>query len=130
MKIKNIYQTYFRGRILLAVLLLGALSGCHSGPKPANINSSSDAGMARKDTSQNCCTSALPSKPFLQMQDSSHRGKLSETSGSKADMVLIPGGTFVMGGDSVWGRSDEFPRHRVQVSSFYMDRHEVTNRQF
>lgn len=35
-----------------------------------------------------------------------------------------------MGGDSLWGRSDEFPRHKVQVSSFYMDKHEVTNAQF
>ncbi|MDP2336431.1 MAG: SUMF1/EgtB/PvdO family nonheme iron enzyme [Bacteroidota bacterium] len=45
-------------------------------------------------------------------------------------MTFIPGGSFVMGGDSLWGRPDEFPRHGVKVSSFYMDRHEVTNAQF
>ncbi|MDP3912539.1 MAG: hypothetical protein Q8R96_02235 [Bacteroidota bacterium] len=36
-------------------------------------------------------------------------------------MVFIPGGSFVMGGDSLCGRSDEFPRHEVKVSLFYMD---------
>jgi len=45
-------------------------------------------------------------------------------------MNYIPGGSFVMGGDSIWGRPDEFPRHQVKVSSFYMDKHEVTNAQF
>lgn len=46
------------------------------------------------------------------------------------DMVLVHGGEFTMGGDSVWGRADEFPGHRVRVSSFYIDRHEVTNARF
>ena len=46
------------------------------------------------------------------------------------DMVLISGGSFVMGGDSLWGRADEFPRHEVKVSSFYIDKHEVTIEQF
>ena len=35
-----------------------------------------------------------------------------------------------MGGDSIWGRADEFPRHQVKVSAFYMDKHEVTNAEF
>jgi formylglycine-generating enzyme required for sulfatase activity len=50
--------------------------------------------------------------------------------GSTEGMVLIPAGSFVMGGDSIWGRPDEFPHHQVRLSSFYMDEHEVTNRQF
>lgn len=45
-------------------------------------------------------------------------------------MALIPAGTFVMGGNSNQSGPDEFPRHKVQVDSFYMDVHEVTNRQF
>ena len=45
-------------------------------------------------------------------------------------MVLIPAGTFVMGGNSNQSSPDEFPRHKVRVDSFYMDVHEVTNRQF
>ncbi len=62
--------------------------------------------------------------------------RLTDTSG----MVLIKGGTFDMGGDmpmnsegmppTALPQPDEFPKHTVQVSDFYMDEHEVTVRQF
>lgn len=45
-------------------------------------------------------------------------------------MVLIPSGTFWMGGSGEEADGDEFPRHQVRLSSFYMDETEVTNRQF
>ena len=66
-------------------------------------------------------------------------------------MVLISGGSFEMGIDeadlatlvemgrevpnmsdllAMWWFGDEIPRHTVQVDSFHMDTHEVTNRQF
>ncbi len=45
-------------------------------------------------------------------------------------MVLIPGGVFSMGGDNDQADTDEYPKHSVQVSSFYMDITEVTNAQF
>ncbi len=45
-------------------------------------------------------------------------------------MVLIPGGSFVMGNATNAfaddGGGDELPQHTVYVSGFYMDRHEVT----
>ena len=44
------------------------------------------------------------------------------------DMVLLPGGTFIMGcvdGDSQCA-NDEKPAHRVNLNSFYMDVHDVT----
>jgi formylglycine-generating enzyme required for sulfatase activity len=49
---------------------------------------------------------------------------------STAGMVLIEGGTFLMGADNEQGRRDEYPKHQVKVKSFYMDTHEVTNAQF
>ncbi len=49
---------------------------------------------------------------------------------SKADMVFIPGGWFMMGGDSEQAGEDEYPKHRVFVDPFWMDEHEVTNAQF
>jgi formylglycine-generating enzyme required for sulfatase activity len=49
---------------------------------------------------------------------------------SKEGMVFIPGGNFDMGGDNEEARSDEFPKHQVTVSSFWMDIAEVTNSQF
>lgn len=41
-------------------------------------------------------------------------------------MVLVAGGSFTMGGDE----GDEIPRHTVQVDPFFLDKHEVTNRQY
>lgn len=49
---------------------------------------------------------------------------------SVTGMVLIPGGTFDMGGDNTQASADEFPKHKVQVKAFYMDITEVTNAQF
>ena len=63
--------------------------------------------------------------------------------GAPPGMVKIDGGTFPMGTDKVdkekhalsiglekpW-YADEFPEHRQIVQSFYMDRFEVTNREF
>ena len=43
-------------------------------------------------------------------------------------MVLIPGGTYVIGSNN--GHSDEKPVHEVTVDPFYMDEHEVTVRQY
>ncbi len=55
-------------------------------------------------------------------------------------MVLINGGTYNMGGDvpkkpnllpsTALSQADEFPKHEVTVSDFYMDEHEVTVAQF
>ena len=45
-------------------------------------------------------------------------------------MVWIPGGTFIMGGESPHAQPDEFPARRVTVSGFFMDATEVTNARF
>lgn len=45
-------------------------------------------------------------------------------------MVFIPGGEFSMGGVAGQADPDEFPIRRVRVSGFYLDAHEVTNREF
>ena len=48
----------------------------------------------------------------------------------KAGMALIKGGVFTMGGVGPRARGDELPPHKVEVKSFYLDRHEVTNEEF
>jgi formylglycine-generating enzyme required for sulfatase activity len=47
---------------------------------------------------------------------------------TKPDMVEIPGGTFTMGRND--GLDEEKPEHEVTVQTFWMDRTEVTNREF
>lgn len=49
---------------------------------------------------------------------------------SSTGMVYIPGGTFMMGADNDQASEDEYPKHKVTVSPFWMDEHEVTNAQF
>ncbi len=45
------------------------------------------------------------------------------------DMVLVPGGEYLVGDD--WAdAADDAPPRRVQLEDFYIDRHEVTNREF
>ena len=51
----------------------------------------------------------------------------TSANGSTKDMVLIKGGNFQMGSSDF---SDSKPLHKVEVNSFYMDVHEVTNAQF
>lgn len=43
-------------------------------------------------------------------------------------MVLIPGGTFMMGSDH--GQAIAAPKHPVTLRAFYMDIHEVSNREY
>ncbi|HUY31537.1 MAG TPA: formylglycine-generating enzyme family protein [Pirellulales bacterium] len=43
-------------------------------------------------------------------------------------MVWVPGGKFVMGGETIF--ADAQPSHEVEVDGFWMDRTEVTNAQF
>jgi formylglycine-generating enzyme len=43
-------------------------------------------------------------------------------------MVLVPSDSFTMGNDD--GQPSEAPAHGVRLSTYYVDQHEVTNRQF
>lgn len=43
-------------------------------------------------------------------------------------MVRIPAGTFVMGSDT--GNPNHAPAHRVFLATYWIDQHEVTNRQY
>ncbi|MCI0663980.1 MAG: SUMF1/EgtB/PvdO family nonheme iron enzyme [Acidobacteria bacterium] len=43
-------------------------------------------------------------------------------------MVYIPGGKFMMGRND--GEADEAPAHEVEVKPFFLDQHELTNREY
>ena len=43
------------------------------------------------------------------------------------NMVLIPGGKFLMGSDGVEAFSNEMPVHEVIIDSFFMDQCHLTN---
>ena len=48
----------------------------------------------------------------------------------KSGMIFIEGGFFEMGADNDEARPDEYPKHKIKISSFWMDENEVTNAQF
>src|SRR5690606_7972500 len=77
--------------------------------------------LAEADSAASCAMSSIPSRfSRVAKSDSLHR-QLGE---DKAAMVYIEGGTFVMGSKNF---PDALPLHEVEVSSFYIDEHEVTN---
>lgn len=62
---------------------------------------------------------------------------LADTSSVKSDaptapekMKYIPAGTLQMGGDNEQADKNEFPKHPVEISAFFMDETEVTNAEF
>lgn len=59
-------------------------------------------------------------------------GKVKEKTSStdKMKMVLIPGGSFQMGGLSDAATPDEKPSHKVTLKGFWLDKTEVTNAQY
>lgn len=50
------------------------------------------------------------------------------TGDDKTEQIWVPGGSFIMGSDTDY--SEESKAHKVTVSGFWIDRHDVTNAQF
>ena len=48
----------------------------------------------------------------------------------KLEMVFVPTGDFLMGSQEGKGRPDEYPQHEVYLDAFYIDRFEVTGKDF
>ncbi|MCB8998784.1 MAG: formylglycine-generating enzyme family protein [Bacteroidales bacterium] len=89
-----------------------------------NRNAEDGASSIKKDSSVYC----LPAADKYSLITGS---SASNSSVKPKDMQFIPGGVFHMGArDKRYARPDEFPVHKVRLSSFYMDKHEVTNHQF
>ena len=46
------------------------------------------------------------------------------------DMVVIPAGPFIRGSREGEGRSDEFPRRKIHLKAFAIDKYEVSNARY
>lgn len=73
-----------------------------------------------------CCKIDSKSRFITQTDVSEIKSNPAGTEG----MIFIEAGIFDMGADNNQARPDEVPKHRVQVNSFWIDKHEVTNEQF
>jgi len=79
----------------------------------------------KTDTAHSCMD--IPSR-FGNKTDS---GQIAFSGDNSVEgMVLIPAGEFDMGADNDQASADEYPKHKVKLSSFYIDATEVTNAQF
>jgi formylglycine-generating enzyme required for sulfatase activity len=87
-------------------------------------NSASERVAKREDT-----MSCMPATRFSAKNGTTNLGNTSNDSSLKG-MVLIPGGSFMMGGNNEQAANDEYPKHSVKVDPFWMDATEVTNAQF
>src|SRR5450432_2205227 len=88
-----------------------------------------------------CCESHIPSRfaaavlPFSSMAVPGKTPVVRKPEEAAAPvahpgMVWIGGGAFLMGADNKQALEDEYPKHKVTVDGFWMDRTEVTNEQF
>ena len=91
----------------------------------------------KKDSLSTCCensrTSVLIKNNYNSIElfnkDSSKVPKVKTN--SIGEMVLIESGTFLMGAKNPsMALQREYPEHLVRVNAFYMDIHEVTNKEF
>jgi sulfatase modifying factor 1 len=78
-----------------------------------------------------CCESNIPNRfASLQTQPANTLSSIPEGNGSHKGMVWIKNGNFMMGGDNKQAAEDEYPKHKVIVSGFWIDATEVTNAEF
>ncbi|MEM7622176.1 MAG: formylglycine-generating enzyme family protein [Planctomycetota bacterium] len=75
-------------------------------------------------------TNAPSPQAVPQTRDGTGKGPASGVNDSPAGMVWIDAATFTMGSTDPLARSDEQPPHRVRVDGFWIDTHEVTNREY
>ena len=99
------------------ILPFACFFACHSPSTKSTLN-------AKADSLVTCATgSHIPSRFVSNTVDTNQF--VQGVDGVK--MVFIKGGKFQMGSSSF---EDAQPIHEVELNSFYMDEHEVTNRQF
>jgi len=111
-------KKYFLVKMMIMTAVVSSSIGCKQQEKKiADV---------KTDSSHECMK--VPQR--FATTDSGTAGIQPSGDSSTAGMVYIPGGTFEMGGDNDQAAADEYPKHKVTVSPFYMDATEVTNAQF
>lgn len=82
----------------------------------------------------NCCSASRSSVEVPQLTGSpvSFMKRYKKVKTDTTGMVLIPGGSFLMGTNDREGfaADGEGPIHQVSISEFYMDEHAVANDEF
>ncbi|AKU94395.1 hypothetical protein AKJ09_01059 [Labilithrix luteola] len=116
--------------------MLFALGACHSATAPIPSAGTVDGALAPVETAPGAGNvngvdaeaARVPAEdagtPPLAMK-SGDEGDASAPKEGPEGMLLVPGGKFTMGSDTI-GEGDERPAHEVTLAPFYLDRTEVT----
>jgi formylglycine-generating enzyme len=115
--------------IIPGLFLLVASCTGQSGDRNKDFSSEKEPGEI------SCCSGAPDRYGHPGTEPGNQPAVLATESQTAADskpqgMVRIPSGTFMMGGDNQQADPDEYPKHLVTVSGFWMDETVVTNAQF
>ncbi|XP_013987751.1 sulfatase-modifying factor 1 isoform X1 [Salmo salar] len=97
--------------------------GCHNLKRDAVVDIEKESSIITEN----------PSVKYSKKSNERHTDTQTngEESDTRSQMVLIPGGEFLMGTDNPGIPQDgEGPQRRVHLDHFYMDAHEVSNRHF
>ena len=113
-------QAAMKKKSILYILIVtsSVFFGCNNATEQTNIEN--------KDSALSCEMN-LPSRFTSPTNDSAN---ITAGEVSHDGMIFIDGGNFLMGAGDKEGRADEYPQHQVQVSGFWIDATEVTNKQF
>ena len=110
--------------IVFHSILIFSCNNTHSNKTECDFNN-------KNSQSNLCCENINKNHRLLSSTIKSNDSIKIKFTAAESSMKLIKGGIFIMGGnDDKWSLNREYPRHKVQVNSFYMDVHEVTNAQF
>ncbi|HJP63545.1 MAG TPA: SUMF1/EgtB/PvdO family nonheme iron enzyme, partial [Mucilaginibacter sp.] len=106
-------------------LFCGALLSCRQ--KPAAVVVITEPIASAKKAL--CCESNIP-KRFASLTTKIINLPEAVNNKSHKGMIWINPGTFMMGADNKQASPDEYPKHKVNISGFWMDATEVTNAEF
>ncbi|SDE58587.1 Formylglycine-generating enzyme, required for sulfatase activity, contains SUMF1/FGE domain [Mucilaginibacter pineti] len=112
-------------RIVYIALLLSA-AACKEKSKPAAAVVQAAVPLKKGV----CCESNIPSRfpsPAGNKMEPLASGQVKQ---GHEGMVFVKGGSFAMGADNKQAAADEYPKHKVAVDGFWIDRTEVTNAGF
>ena len=110
---------------MIVVVVVGNLSA--QVPNAKNLSLDTTSSINKKKAI--CCESNIP-KRFVAKTGSKVNQSEKKKTTNHTGMVWVPGGVFMMGGDNKQASIDEYPKHKVTVSGFWIDVAEVTNKQF
>lgn len=123
-------MNYFRGFWMLLLCLL-FLCSCKQKTSTTNKISTNNNKATFKAINKKavCCESGIPARyasfstPKMAMPE-------AKPAAAHPGMVWVAGGSYKMGADNKQAAADEYPKHQVTVSGFWIDPTEVTNAAF